>query len=145
MRCSLARVYVWNIWYLYVHCMRNDVPILYKFSSKRSALCILLLWSWSSQTSVHSPAFQLLELYFPLTLLLYSKTERTLRHLARYLYKSVNRREVIMSWYVAYNYAKMFTMDLSLCSCLVLSIPFVVVVFCTWSLTSSISVQRDGW
>ena len=25
--------------------------------------CIVLLWSWSSQTSVHSPAFQLLELF----------------------------------------------------------------------------------
>ena len=60
--------------------------------------------------------------YFPLTLLLYSKTERTLRHVARYLYKSVNRREVIMSGYFAYNYAKIFTMDLSLCSCVVLCI-----------------------
>ena len=57
---------------------------------------------------------------FRLTQILPSKNERTLRYLAQYLYKSFNKREVIMSWSVTY--VKMFTMDLSLCSCLVLCI-----------------------
>ena len=131
--CTLYEIQKW------CYCSGNDVSILQNFSSKWSTLCIVLPWLWRFQTSIHSTKVFQSSDWFLLTLLSLSKNERTLRKLALYLNQSFNRRKVIISWSITY--AKMFTMDLSLCSYLVLRISFL---FCTWSLTPTMFIQRDA-
>ena len=95
-----------------------------------------------SRTSVHSTNLFQFSKWFPFNSFFIirnkNENERSLWNLALYLYKSFSRHKIIMFWSVPY--AKMFTMDWSLCSCLILYIFCILYL----SLTPNIYAQCDA-